>query len=146
MTAQFCSDCGVNIREYEQEMEIQTAEAERQRIIEERRIAEHNAQLAVIIKASNDAMNFTKFGWIVSVVGGCIPVVNVLAGLVGFGLFVLAITTGLKALRQSQQYGDQVYRSKARTALWLSGIPIGLTVMGICLYVLLFVASAFANN
>ena len=127
-------------------MEIQAAEAERQRIMEERRIAEQNAQLGIIMKASNDAHNFMKWGWIISIVGACIPYVNFLTGFVGLGLFGLSITNALKALRQSQQYGDQAYRSKARTALWLSGIPIGLAVIGLGLSFLLFIGSALGNR
>ena len=144
-SAHFCSVCGINISDYERELEIQTVEAERQRIIGERRIAENTVRLAIIIKASTDAMNFTKYGWIVSIVGSCIPYINILTGLAGLGLFALAITNALKALRQSQQYGDQEYRNKAKTALWLSGIPIGLAIIGIFLFILLGMASVFAG-
>ena len=144
-SAQFCSVCGVNIRDFERELEISTAEAERLKIVEERRIAEQNARLAIIIKSSTDAMNFTKYGWIISIVGSCIPYINILTGLAGLGLFALAITNALKALRQSQQYGDQKYRSNAKTALWLSGIPVGLAVIAIVLSIVLGILSAFAG-
>lgn len=134
-TAQFCSDCGVNIREYEQQKEIELAEAERRKIAEQHRIAEEQARLGIIMKASADAHNLMKWGWIISLVGACIPYVNFLTGFIGLGLFALSITNALKALRQSQQYGDQAYRSKARTALWLSGIPIALAAFGVVLVI-----------
>ncbi len=144
-TAQFCSVCGVNILDFGRELEIKAAETERLRIIEERRIAEQQSRLAIIIKSSNNAMNLTKYGWLVSILGSCIPYVNIIAGLVGLLLFVLAIPNALKALRQSQQYGDQEYRTKAKSALVLSGIPIGLTIIGVILIIFLSIVGAFSS-
>jgi hypothetical protein len=144
-TAQFCSECGVNIREYEQQKEIELAEAERRRIMEEHRLAEEKARLGIIIKASTDAHNYMKWGWIVSVVGSCIPYVNILTGLAGLGLFALSIVNALKALRQSQQYGDQDYRSKAKTALWLSGLPIAFVAFVMVISVFLMITGSLAN-
>jgi hypothetical protein len=143
--AQFCSECGINVREYERELEIQTAEAERQRIIQERQIAEQNARLGIVMKASNDAMNFTKWGWIIGIVGSCIPYLNFIIGFVSLGLFTLGVVNAQKALRQSQQYGDQPYRSKARTAFILSVIPIGLTIVLMAAGALVLIGSAFQN-
>lgn len=144
-TAQFCSDCGVNVREYEQQKEIELAEAERQRIMEERRLAESNAQLGTIMNASTNAHNFMAWGWGISLIGSCIPYLNVLIWLAGLGLFSLSIINALKALRQSQQYGDQEFRSKAKTALWLSGIPIALSISALLFFIFIFFASILSN-
>lgn len=143
--AQFCSDCGVNVREYEQQKEIELAEAERRRIVEEHRLAEERARLGIIIKASTDAQNYMKWGWIISVIGSCIPYVNFLTGFVGLGLFTFSIINALKALRQSQQYGDMTYRSKAKTALWLSGLPIAFAIFVMVLSVFLMITGSLAN-
>jgi hypothetical protein len=139
--AEFCSDCGVNIRQYEKELELAQAEAERQRIAEERRIAEWNASMGVIIKASTDATKYMKWGWIVTVIGLCIPFV----GIISLGLFALSITNAQKVLRQSQQPGDTEYRSKAKTALTLSVIPLGLAVLVMAFWFLILVGGAFSN-
>ena len=143
--APFCSECGVNVREYERELEIQAAEAERQRIIQERQIAEQNARLGIIMKASHDAMNFTKWGWIIGIAGSCIPYLNFLIGFVSLGFFAVGIVNAQKALRQSQQYGDQPYRSKAKTAMFWSALPIGLTVLMVGLGMILWIVGVFAN-
>jgi hypothetical protein len=133
--AQFCSECGVSVREYERELEVQTAEAERHRIAEQKRLAQIQGVLGPVIQQADKASSMMKTG--------C--VVGFFLSFIGMPFWIISVVNARKVLSAAQVPGDEEYRQKAKTALTVSGIALGIYVAIIGIFLLLGLVSLISG-
>jgi len=139
LSVEFCSNCGTNIQEYIQQKEIE----HQKHLALERQRQEELARFGPIMKDSQLALTLSSIGAGLTVfLGACTYGVAAVPGAV---LMVIGLLKGLAVTRASQVPGDAPYRSKAKTAVWISGIVLALTGIGIALAILAVIIGAMNN-
>ena len=134
-SAQFCSSCGINIRKYEQELEIKIAETKSQQFAERKRQAQLEATLGPTQKNAETASTMMKTGCIV----------GFFFSIIGIPFWIISIINAQKVLSAGQMYGDSEYREKAKKARLFSVIPLIFLGIMFLLYIGLFILTEFTS-
>jgi len=137
--SRFCAKCGAA-----NDLSVQQKEIEHQKHLAlERQRQEELARFGPIMKDSQLALTLSSIGAGLTVfLGACTYGVAAVPGAV---LMVIGLLKGLAVTRASQVPGDAPYRSKAKTAVWISGIVLALTGIGIALAILAVIIGAMNN-